>query len=172
MTSIGGDGKFWGEEGKDGRSDPGSASGVCQISRGGEELLVDFEFFSGKTLALSGKPIAFSHIISKTADVSLQSRVAEISDGSVDKATTGMSGGEDLEGVVSKEPWFSKIRGGAWIRVKITEINSCDWTLATFNLRVECFSVVPDPLAGMSRSSFFIIDPGGFFGKRVVLYPS
>jgi hypothetical protein len=123
VTSINGDWEFWGKEGEDGRPDPGSASGVCQISGSGEELLADCEFFSGKTLALSGKPIAFSHIMSKTADVSLQSRVVEISDGSVNEAATGVSGGENLEGVVSKEPWFSEVRGGAWICMKITEIN-------------------------------------------------
>jgi hypothetical protein len=58
--------------------------------------LADGKFLSGKTLALSGKPIALSHIVSKTADVSLQSRVAEISDGSVDETSTGVGRGEDL----------------------------------------------------------------------------
>jgi hypothetical protein len=96
MTSINGDGELWGKEGKDGCPDPRGASGVGQVSGGGKELLADGDFFSSETLALPGKPIALSHIISKTVDVSLQSRVVEVSDGSVDETVTGMSGGKDL----------------------------------------------------------------------------
>jgi hypothetical protein len=96
MTSIDGDWEFRGEEGEYGSSDPGGASRVCEISRSGKELLADCDFLSGEAFALSGKSITLSHIISKTADVSLQSRVVEVPDGSVDKASTGMGRGEDL----------------------------------------------------------------------------
>ena len=61
-----------------------------QVSRGGEEFLADSDFLAGQGLALSGKPIAFSHIVSKTKDVSLQSGIMEVCNGSVDKASTGV----------------------------------------------------------------------------------
>jgi hypothetical protein len=137
MTSIDGDWEFWREEGEDGSPDSGGTSGIREISRGSEKLLADCDFFSGKAFALSGKPIAFSHIISKTTDVSLQSRVAEVPDGSVDKASTGVSGGEDLQGVVPKKPWLSEVWGSAWIGMEVTEIDPCDRALATFDLWIE-----------------------------------
>jgi hypothetical protein len=96
MTSINGNWELWRKEGEDGSSDSGGPSGIREISRGVKELLADCDFLSGEAFALSGKPITFSHIISKTADVSLQSRVVEVPDGSVDKASTGMGRGEDL----------------------------------------------------------------------------
>jgi hypothetical protein len=58
--------------------------------------LADGKLLSGETLALSSEAISLSHIMSKTADVSLQSRVAEISDGSVNETSTGVGRGEDL----------------------------------------------------------------------------
>jgi hypothetical protein len=96
MSSINGDGEFWGEEGENSSSNSGGASGVCEVSGGGKELLADCNFLSSETFALSGKPIAFSHIVSKMRDVSLQSRVVEVADGSVDKASAGMGRREDL----------------------------------------------------------------------------
>jgi hypothetical protein len=172
MTSIDCNWEVWGKEGEDGRSDPRSASGVRQISRSGEELLADCKFLSGETLALSGKPIAFSHIISKTADVSLQSRVAEVSNGSVDKAATGVSGGEDLKGVVSKEPGFGKVWSGARVCMEIAEVDPCYWTLTSFYLWIERLCIIPDPLAGISYAFFFVVDSGGLFGEWIVPYPS
>jgi hypothetical protein len=136
MTSIDGNGEFRGEEGEDGSSDSGSTSGMRQVSGGSEEFLADGDFFVGQGLTLSGKPIAFSHIVSKTKDVSLQSGVVEFCDGSIDDVATGMGGIEDLEGVISKETWFCEIGGGARISVEIARIDFGCWPLATFNLRV------------------------------------
>jgi hypothetical protein len=171
MTSIDCDWKLRGEEGEDSGANSGSASGVCQISRGGEELLADCDFLSGETFVLLGKLIAFSHIVSKTRDVSLQSRIMEIPDCPVNEASTGVGRMEDLEGVVLKEMWFCEIGSSTGVGVEIARVNFCRRTLATFDLWIKCFGIIPDPFAGMSCPSFFVIDPGGFFRKRVIFYP-
>jgi hypothetical protein len=137
MTTVNGDWELRGKESEDGHPNSGGAPGVGEISGGGKKLLTDGDFFSSETFALSGKPIVLSHIVSKTIDVSLQSRVVEVSNGSIDKASTGVSGGEDLQGVVPKKPWFSEIRGGVGIGVEVMEINSRDWSLTTFDLWIE-----------------------------------
>jgi hypothetical protein len=103
---------------------------------GSKELLTDGDFFSSQTLTLSGKPIAFSHIVSKTKDISLQSGIVEVCDCSVDKAVTGMGGVKDLEGVVSKEPRFGEIRGCTRVGVDVAGVNFCRRSLTTFNLWV------------------------------------
>jgi hypothetical protein len=171
MTSVGSDGKLWGKEGEDGASDSGSSSGMCQVSGGSEEFLADGDFFAGQGLALSGKPIAFSHIVSKTKDVSLQPRIVEPCNGSIDDAATGMGRIEDLEGIVSKETWFCEVWGGTRIGVEVARINLGCWALATFDLWVGRLDNVPDPSAGISRSFFFIIDSGRFSGEGVILDP-
>jgi hypothetical protein len=137
MTSIDCDGEFRGKEGKDDATNPGGPSGVCQISRSGEELLADGNFFSGEAFPLSGKPITFSHIVSKTRDVSLQSGVTEVPESSVDESSAGVVGLKDLEGVVSKEPWLCKVRGRVGIGMEVAGINLRYWPLATFDLWVE-----------------------------------
>jgi hypothetical protein len=137
MTSIGGNREFWGKEGEDGGADPRGSSGMRQIPRGDEELLADGDFFSCKAFTLSSKPIAFSHKMSKTVDVSLQSRVTEVSDGSVNEASTGVSGGEDLEGVVAKEPWFCEVGGRTRVSMEVACIDSCYWALAALDLWIE-----------------------------------
>jgi hypothetical protein len=133
MASVHGDWEFWWEEGENGGANPGGSSGMRQISRGGKELLADGDFLSSEAFALSGKPIVFSHIVSKTIDVSLQSWVMEVCDGSVDKASTGVGRGEDLEGVIPKESWFSEIGGSTGVGMEITGINLRYWSLAAFN---------------------------------------
>jgi hypothetical protein len=144
---------------------------MCQVSGGGEEFLADGDFFTGQSFTLSGKPISFSHIMSKTKDISLQSGIVELCDGSVDDVATGVGRVEDLEGIISKETRFSEIRGGARIGMEVAGVDLGCWPLATFDLWVGRADDVSDPLASVSYSSFFIVDSGRFFGEGVVLDP-
>jgi hypothetical protein len=136
MTSVNSDGKFWGKESEDGGSDSRGASGMHQVSGGSEELLADGDFLACQALALSGKPIAFSHIVSKMNNVSLQSGIVEVCNGSIDEVAAGMGGVKDLEGVVSKEMWFCKVRGCARVGVEVARVYFCHRSLAAFDLWV------------------------------------
>jgi hypothetical protein len=145
---------------------------MCQVSRGSEKFLADGDFFAGQRLALSGEPISFSHIVSKTKDVSLQSGIVELCNGSIDDVATGVGGVEDLKGVVSKETRFSEVRGGTRVGMKIAGVDLGCWSLATFDLWVRCTDDIPDPLASVSHSLFFVVDSGRFFREGVILDPS
>jgi hypothetical protein len=133
--------------------------------------LTDCDFFSGKAFALSGKLIAFSHIVSKTRDVSLQSGIMEISDGPVDKASTDMGRVKDLEGVVLKESGFCEVGGSVGVGVEIARVYFCYRALTALDLWIECLDIIPDPLAGVTCPSFFVVNPGGFLRERIILYP-
>jgi hypothetical protein len=99
-----------------------------------EELAVDNEFLLSQAFMLADEAIALSHIVSKTKDSTFQSGIAEVCNGPVNKGTTGVSGMEDLEGVVLKEPWFTKIWGGARVGMKVPGIDLCVWSLTSLNL--------------------------------------
>jgi hypothetical protein len=163
MTSIDCNWEFWWEEGEDGGPDSRGASGMCQISQGGKEFLTDGDFFSCQTFALLGKPITFSHIVSKTKDVSLQSRVVEVCDCSVNKASTGVCGVKDMKGIVSNETWFSEIWSSAGVGMEVAGVDFGRWPLTAFDLWVGQLDMIPDPFAGVPCSSFLVIDPSQFF---------
>jgi hypothetical protein len=142
-----------------------------QVSGGGEEFLADGGFLAGQRLALSGKPIALSHIVSKTKDVSLQSGVMELRNGSVDDIATGVGGVEYLKGVVSKETRLREVRGGTRVGMEVASVDLACWPLTTFDLWVGRADDIPDPLASIPHSFFFIVDSGRFFREGVVLDP-